>query len=419
MRTIIQLSASMLVLLASGCQKKADGPTAAPRPAVLRSEEELSAERVQRIEAGSLIESSDANLAPQAVPAPTRVSEPPPFTPHPQAIHADVLMVNEASITVPEVLYSLRRPIAELRSELSGSAYAQKLAQIIRDQTQQLVGAQLLYEKAMSGLQAVQKEQLKAAVDRERAELIAREHSGSEARFISHLDEHGLTDEKFRQLMERDIVVRQYAREMLRPRVTITRDELLAWYEDHREDLGSPEVRELLLIEAPFAAFLPAGVSWARATSADRAEAEARAESHIRAAHGALAQRPFKDVASEFSRGPHAAQAGVFGPISKPLNPPYADISRRIFSLASGQYTDPEKTARGWVLAGCGEVKPAVSPSFAEVQDRVRTELQEQKYNRLTTEYVLRLAEKSSFSELGAFIEAAHRAALRAVPPPE
>jgi hypothetical protein len=125
-----------------------------------------------------------------------------------------------------------------------------------------------------------------------------------------------------------------------------------------------------------------------------------------------LEARPFEEVAREFSRGVHADLGGNWGEIGRPLQPPYDQVSAPIFTFATGQYSEPIQTERGWYIARCGQIKPAVRREFAEVQEEIREQLLEEKFQRLSAEYMMDLAERATISPLDKFVSAAVRRVL-------
>jgi len=203
------------------------------------------------------------------------------------------------------------------------------------------------------------------------------------------------------------MLVSSYTREMLMPQIHIRRDELLAYYRANEQRFGTPETREFRLIALPFAAFLPEGVSWERTGPAARAQARLRARRQAEAAYQALATRDFAEVAREYSRGVQARNGGSWGQIGQPLQPPYDELSRRVFELGEGQYSEPIETERGWYIVGCGRIVPATKRSFAEVQEELRAELENRRFAEVAGDYITKLAEKATISDLNAFISTA------------
>jgi hypothetical protein len=399
------------VLGLSACQRAASKPPPdASRPAI-KTEAELAAEREQRIQAGEVIPTtSPVILSADRVAAAAR-RRPAPIQPAPGAIEADILMVNNAVLTVPEVLCPLQDELAELRRTRTVSGFQEEARRLIRRKVQEEIGSLLIYAEALGQLDENEKKTLDAAVDKEAENHTAREFGGSTVRLIATLRDCGLTKEQWRESLKRSLVVRQYSREKLMPQVQIRRDELLAEYRRNSPRYSMPETRELLLIELPFEKFLPEGQTWERAGPTERAQAKLKAMRRAREAHEALAERSFAEVAREFSLGSHAESGGSWGMIGRPLQPPYDAVSKLIFEYQEGQVGEPIETPTGWYVVGCGRVQPASQRSFAEVQDEIRSELMERRFNKLSVEYVLRLAEKATISSLDAFVSAAVRRA--------
>jgi len=409
-RLLIVAGLSLLCLVPA-CRREASRlpPPDARRP-VIRSESEMAARRQEGIDAGKIVPANPAAGAAEAGP---RVSGlPVPIRPGPGAVEPDILLVDNEALTVSEVLYPLRSRIAEARQSQSAQSLEETVRMLVYGRTQQAVGALLMYRQAVAGLSEQQRDIVKNGLDREIQARISREFGDSSARFERHLAEHGLTLERYRKLLEREMVARDYARERLLPQMAVRRDELLAFYRRNLERYCSPETRELWMIEAPFEAFLPPGASWSGATAEVRAQAKLRAGRHIRAAYEALGARGFEDVAREYSRGLHAAEGGAWGEISRPLQPPYDRVSRRVFELNEGEFSEPIETERGWYIVRCGKVTAARQTPFSDVQEEIRQIVTDRKYERLSADYMSDLARRATISGLETFMEAAVRQAL-------
>lgn len=406
----------------SGCallrrtEKPPPPPPDVSRP-VLKHASQLAAERAERIRSGKVVVRPAPTL--EAESRRTRPAVRLAPKPGKQSIRPDILLVNETALSIPEVLYPLRRAIEETRKALHGAALRRRVGEIVREAVRSEIGRLLVYHKAIAALGDPQKEMLKTFVDQEVERRVAREFGGSMARFQEHLAAYGLTLEQYRAGIERALVVRDYTTEMLMPRVQIRRGELLAAYQAHQDRYHTPETRELKLIAAPFEKFVPPGTRYARLDPQAQAAARLRALAHIRRAYAALKTRPFDEVAGEFSKGPHAADGGSWGMIGKPLKkPPYDRLSRRIFEMHEGQYTEPIETPVGYFIVGCGKIRPARSVPFEQVQDELADELKNERFNRLAARYISRLADNAAISSLDGFIQAAVEAVLTGTWPP-
>ncbi len=409
-KTIVSCAA--LVWLGGACQRANNNPPPpdARRP-VIQSESELAAQRAERIRSGQVVPTSAPTLASETTAA-SRPSPLVPMQPERGAIEADILLVNDQVLTIQEVLYRLRDRIPEVQQSHTREGFLDAVQRMLRARIQQDVGSLLIHKQAMASLNDQQKKSVTEAIDKEVHDRISREFGGSSARFEQHLSEHGLSLDKYRAALERELVARQYTREKLEPQVTVSRSELLTYYHRNLAKMSTEETRELWMIEAPFDAFLPQNVTWMAAPAAVRAQAKVRAARHIRAAHEALANRPFEEVAREFSKGVHAAQGGAWGEIGRPLQGLYEQPSKQVFQLDEGKYGEPLETESGWYIVRCGKLTAAKQPTFAEAQDQIRAELLERKFDKLSADYMIRLAEDATISSLDGFIRAGIRRIL-------
>jgi hypothetical protein len=381
-------------------------PPDARRPEI-KSEAQLAAEREERISKGEVVPtSSPVILTADRVASPARRPIT-PMQPTPGAIEANILIVNNTVLTIPEVLYPLRGQFEPLHQSHTHAGFLDEARRIIRRKAQEEIGTLLIYGEATAKLSDDQKKQVDAAVDKDLDTLTAREYEGSQARLKAHLKDFGLTKEQWRENIKRDLVVRQYTREKMMPQVQVRRDELLAEYRRNITRYTTPETRELLLIELPFQKLLPEGRSWDQTSPAERATARLKAMRRGREAYEALADRPFADVAREYSLGLHADAGGSWGQIGRPLQAPYDALSKPIFEYAEGQVSAPVETDSGWYIIKCGRIESAAQRAFVDVQDEIRSDLMERRYEKLSMDYVLRLAEKATISSLDAFVTAA------------
>jgi hypothetical protein len=403
------------VWLSGGCTKpRQQAPPPDARRPVLKTQEQLAAERSARIRDGTVVPTSaPAILAGHRRAEPVR-RPPIPITPARGAIEAEILLVNEDQLTTAEILYPLRERLAEARRSQTERGFQDQAVRWIRSELQQEIGGLLVYREAMAALAERQQEAVEKVGERRLQERITRDFGGSQARLDKHLQRYGLTMEQYRMRLRRSLVVSQYTREKLMPQAHVRRDELLAYYRENSARYCTPGTRELLVIEAPFERFLPEGTTWRLASEQIRAQARLEAMRHIRRAHASLQEKPFEQVAREFSRGPQAENGGSWGQIGQPLQPPYDQVSKLIFEFAQRQCSEPLETATGWYIVKCGRVQPEQRRSFSEVQEEIRQHLMEQKLNRLTADYVVQLAEKATISSLDQFIAAAVRRASTA-----
>jgi hypothetical protein len=407
--TILTSGVVLLTLSLTSCRSGGTDTSSPPpdaRRPTLKSEAELAAERAERLHSGEVVatEAPLIETQPRPTPPPPR---PDPIRPRENSIRSDILMVNDSTLSVAELLYPLRDWIEQTRNTQTAQGFADQLRRHIRDHVRNEIGSLLVYEKAIAGLSEEKRTLLDQTVDRQIDKRVSREFGDSVARFESHLERYGLTMDQARAMLRRQMMVSSYTHELLSPQISIRRDELLAYYRNHAQRYSTEATRELLLIALPFEQFLPAGVTWETAADSARAQARLQAGRQARAAYEALAERDFREVAREYSRGVHAAEGGSWGQIGQPLRPPFEEASRRIFALEEGQYTEPIETETGWYIAQCGQIIPATKKAFADVQDEIRAELENERVVKLAADYIYRLAEHATISDLQSFIDSA------------
>lgn len=419
-----------LGLLLSGCAdlkgpsawrlKGDDAPPDARRPE-LKTDAELAADRAAALGEGRLRPSAHAPLTPSeerdaeaVTAAEPPADERPPLLPERGTIRGGVLMVNDLPLTIPETLYMIRSELLASRATQTDRGFEQAARQLIATQLRSDVGTLLLYQDATRELNDQQRKSIETAVQREVMQRVAREFGGGEAKFDRHLASFGLTRAEHDEMVKRTMVVRQYLRERLGARMTLRRDDLLNYYASNPDKWSTPASRELLIIEAPTAAFLPEGVTALSASPAALARARLAATRHVRKAHEALRTRPFKDVATEYSRGPHAETGGSWGPIGQPLEgEPFKSLSERIFKYRQGQFSEPIETEDVWYIVGCGDVTTAQTRSFAEAQSDIRRQLENARFVEASNEYMSKLVEQATITSMEEFLEAATRAVTR------
>jgi parvulin-like peptidyl-prolyl isomerase len=345
----------------------------------------------------SAMPASDVHSTPAAKPATRPVAR--------GSIRSDILVVNDGVVSASEVLYAARTDVAKARREKSGVELRDALIEILRRQTQTEVGTLLVYADAHAQLADQQKEALDTLVEREVERRIGVEFGGSKAAFVAHLQQYDLAPGAYKEQVRRRLVVQSYARERLMPQAFLRRDELLAYYRENQARFATPETRELFMMEMPFDRYLPEGQPWITASEAAKRRARLAAVRAARAAHADLASRPFEDVAREYSRGIKAAEGGAWGEIGQPLQPPYDEATQRVFTFSAGQVSEPMETPEGWCIVKCGQIKPAQQRSFAEAQDDIRRAMEDDRFNRLSTDAIIKLAENAQMSDLPTFLE--------------
>lgn len=142
--------------------------------------------------------------------------------------------------------------------------------------------------------------------------------------------------------------------------IAVTEDDLLAWYEDHRDQYLAPESRiaSHILVEA----------------ARDDAEADQAASEEIREIQRKLAEgESFEALAKAQSDDPGSAeQGGSLGTVERGMMVP--EFETALFALEPGEISEPVRTDFGWHLIKLDAINAPEGKAFADVRDEVEAE---------------------------------------------
>lgn len=336
-------------------------------------------------------------------------------------IGPDILMVNNEVLTVDEVVFGIREGSDHFGTAPYSPPTSLKDAErIALSNIRQEVGALLLYEKAQANLTEQQRTAIDNAIQKRIDQRVTVEFGGSRAKLEQQMRAHNMSLLDYKTWLKRQMLAREYVREEIAPQATITRDEMQKLYSEKTKSSGKPETRELFLIEAPYAAFLPERRSWKRASDSEKQTARAAAQEHIRTAQQRLQNGvAFVEVAQQLDKGPQRDNGGSWGKIGRPLRGKYERPSQRLFQMEERQVSEPIQTDDGWFIVRCGAIdgRPLRTP-FADCQQQLREELLERKFNEYSVEYLKTLSESASISWMDGFVRETIRRLMVGESPP-
>jgi peptidyl-prolyl cis-trans isomerase SurA len=182
------------------------------------------------------------------------------------------------------------------------------------------------------------------------------------------LIKEGTSYEKYRESTRNDLIKLRIMQKEIRPRVSVTSEEIGAFYQEHRDEYeGKLRVR-LQMIALPVPADNPV----------------AKEEQRVKA--GTVLQRiragePFEMLANEFATGP-ARTGGDIGYVEKgSMNPAIEEVA---FSLKPGEISNVIETPQGFYIIRAldrrGGGSLSVKATREDVEDRIYREKMEKKY---------------------------------------
>jgi foldase protein PrsA len=196
-------------------------------------------------------------------------------------------------------------------------------------------------------------------VDDELATFV--ESTGGEEAFKAALEQSGMNEKEFKE----NIVEYLSLRKLLEPRIEITDEEIEAYYEEHKEQLGQPEEVQAshILVE----------------------DEKTAKEVEQKLKDGG----DFAKLAEEFSKDPsNASNGGELGYFGKGKMVP--EFEEAAFAMKVDEISGPVKTSHGYHIIKVTDKKEAKEASLKDSKDQIRDAIFEQK---MQTEYEVLMGE--------------------------
>lgn len=163
-----------------------------------------------------------------------------------------------------------------------------------------------------------------------------------------------------------------------------TQDELMAYYEEHKEDFVVPEKRQVkrILVKPR--------------EGEDAAAAEARAN-QVRAALDGDGVGDWNGLAAKHSDGPYAARGGDLGYLGNTERPGVDPaVVARAFAEEGVGVTDVFRTIEGFNILNIAGVRPRVDRTFTQIKGAVARKAKAERYKSAYEDYVRGLRATSS-----------------------
>lgn len=280
-----------------------------------------------------------------------------------------VLTVNDEPVYAADISLVMQGLVRQTGAEAAKA----EPERIVDAATQRVVEQKLLAQEA-------RRLGLAPDADRVAAVLAAMvEQAGGRAALDAGLARGGTSYERLAESVREVDLTKVYIDRQVRPRVTVSEEEVVAAYQQHPERLTLPERVHLrqILITVP-ADGAPAAVEAARASAA---AARARV----------AAGEDFATVAREVSEGPSAPRGGDLGVLSADRMP--EPLAAAAFSLQVGAISDPVRTPQGFHVIQVSERIPAATATLDEVRPQLRKGIAAGKAAQIVAETIKRLAE--------------------------
>ena len=301
---------------------------------------------------------------------------------------AALMEIDEEVITTSDVLSALAEPLQQLGRNANPAQFRLQAEKLIGQFLRQRTGEILLLNKAQTSLNQNENAQIDARVQAYREQLL-RDCSGSPTRLQRKLREQGTTLAEELDRFNRDLQIRIFLQRQFSSRIHISRQDIVAYYNQHRGQYNSPRKVELLKIQVLTHKHIEPGQTLQ--------EAEDRVRQIAEQAWDELAGgEPFAAVAQKYSDSLRD-QGGNWGPVD-PLSLQDASERRAAQTLKAGEYSKVLDTEIGSCIVGVGKIIPAQQKSLEEVQEQIRQLLWNQQYNRLYNQRLSELSRRAVIS---------------------
>lgn len=187
-------------------------------------------------------------------------------------------------------------------------------------------------------------------------------YGGSEQRYQKALKQQGLTEDQAKVATRAQLISEELFKKVTGG-VTVSKEEIKAYYNSHKSQYGQPQTREVRHILV------------AKKDLADKLYAQLKS--------GAS----FAALAKKYSKDPGSASNGGKLTISKGQTVPAFD--KAAFGLKKGELSQPIHTQYGYhIIEALSEIKAAQTTSLSKVESSIKQQLEQQRKNEAMTKWV-------------------------------
>jgi peptidyl-prolyl cis-trans isomerase SurA len=199
----------------------------------------------------------------------------------------------------------------------------------------------------------------------------------------------GISFEDFRQNLKNQIITQQVISKEVGSRMSISKEELQKFYDDHKSQMEQPEqirLSELLVSTDKKDKDKAAPVD----ESAQLTAAQGKADELLAQIRKGAS---FDDVAKKNSEGPTAAQGGDLGYFKRGALA--KELEDKTFAMKPGDVSDVIRTKQGFVILKVVEHQKAGVPPLSQIEPKVQDAIYMQKLQPALRAYLQKLREEA------------------------
>ncbi len=268
------------------------------------------------------------------------MAAPAPAAQAPITIERIVAKINKEIITLSTLQDFVFEEAKNLREKYKGDELKQQIRDIELRALDALIERTLTLQRANALKLKIEDKDLESAI-----ELVMARNRLNAQTFRRFLKARGTTLDESRKRMRDQILMRRTESIEVNVRVTVNKEEIAEFYNNHTEDYRKGEARKVRQLFFPVkAGALPEEVE------AQRKKAEEARRASLQEG------TDFRELAKRISEGPAAQRGGVLGFVKK--GEVFPEFEKSLFALASGKVSEPVKTRAGFHVLRVMEINP-------------------------------------------------------------
>ncbi len=286
--------------------------------------------------------------------------------------------VNGRAIYARSIFKDVHERLTDLGTRLPAPQFRQQASAMLQGRLKQIVMDALILGEAENQLTEQNQMGLLHYLKEFRKELIREEGIGSAERAnLESLRRTGMTLEQRVSEKRNQVVVQNYLKAKLWPKINVSRKDIERYYRDHYEDFNPPAGRTIHMIR----------------THDDNVANQIDKELQK--------GRSFLDIAGDNVLNPRDwEKKGLFGKGIK--GKPFGNdaLNEATLRLGAGEHSPRMKVGSMYTWVYVDTISQGESKSLKEVQLDIERILKQQQYNRYTEEYQKRLLDEGSYNDL-------------------
>jgi parvulin-like peptidyl-prolyl isomerase len=286
-----------------------------------------------------------------------------------------VATVNAEIITISELDEFVDTILDQYKARFEEFELSQKINQARADVLNQMVNDRLIQQEARRRQIKVGEAEVDQAIGRLETRFSSKEE------FEEAMLAQDTTLEDLKEKYKSELMVMKLMNEEVRSKVSVSQDEVEAYYDEHKDQMREPEeikVRHILI----------------KATDQDTNEARQEAlELAKRLLAELRAGADFAQLAREYSQCPSAPNGGDLGFFSR--GQMVTEFEDTAFRLKVGEISDVVQTRFGYHIIKLEGRKASAPKEFSEVSSEIREKLLRQKTQERLERWIKELRDKA------------------------